>query len=246
MASCTYEGNWAATVCPQRLQDGVGRRAVVLMPQLASVLITHRLASLHSLEADYVFPAPDGRGRDHRSTAKGDPAGGPAGWSCGSGISAHSFRHTFASQLIIGLLHPARVSRSLGHTSPAFTASTYAHMFEQARHADELRELMADGDGHLLVDLEQGMNYASLRAMKCGLASEPLYLFRPLARSRWAYEASRSCARDRIAEKPIYARVMDGHEQAVTVGVAKEPLSDRPPEREMAQWRRSASSRQER
>jgi hypothetical protein len=41
-------------------------------------------------------------------------------------------------------------SRLLGHTNPAFTASTYAHMFEQARHADELRERMADGYGRLL------------------------------------------------------------------------------------------------
>ena len=43
-----------------------------------------------------------------------------------------------------------RVSRLLGHTNAGFTASTYAHMFEQARHADELRERMADGYGRLL------------------------------------------------------------------------------------------------
>ena len=35
-------------------------------------------------------------------------------------------------------------------TNAGFTASTYAHMFEQARHADELRERMADGYGRLL------------------------------------------------------------------------------------------------
>ena len=37
-----------------------------------------------------------------------------------------------------------------GHTSPAFTAATYAHEFERARHADELRERMAHGYGRLL------------------------------------------------------------------------------------------------
>ena len=135
---------------PAEIKTDAGRRDVVLMPQLASLLTAHRLASLHSLEADYAFRAPDGRGRDHRSTAKGiERAVTRAG--LGRGISAHSFRHTFASQLIVGLgLDPVRVSRLLGHTSPAFTASTYAHMFEQARHADELRERMAEGYGHLL------------------------------------------------------------------------------------------------
>jgi hypothetical protein len=72
-----------------------------------------------------------GRGRDHRSTAKGiERAVRRAG--LGNGFSAHSFRRTFASQQIIGLgLDPVRVPRLLGHTSPAFTSSTYAHMFEQ-------------------------------------------------------------------------------------------------------------------
>jgi integrase len=135
---------------PAEIKTEAGRRAVVLMPQLGSVLVRHRLASLHSQETDYVFPAPDGRGRDHRSTAKGIERAVKRG-GLGNGISAHSFRHTFASQLIIGLrLDPVRVSRLLGHTSPAFTASTYAHMFEQARHADELRNRMADGYGRLL------------------------------------------------------------------------------------------------
>ena len=119
-----------------------GRRTVVLMPQLASVLTRRRLASLHSQEADYVFPAPDGRGRDHRSTARGiERAVKRAG--LGKGVSAHSFRHTFASQLSVGLgLDPVRVSRLLGHTSQAFTASTYVHMFE---HTSRRRAPRAHG-----------------------------------------------------------------------------------------------------
>ena len=67
--------------------------------------------------------------------------------------------------LIIGFgLDPVRVSRLLGHTSPAFTASTYAHMFEHARHSSELRAMMADGYGHLLeVDDLSTDNRQSLR-----------------------------------------------------------------------------------
>jgi len=69
----------------------------------------------------------------------------------GDGVSAHSFRHTFASMLIVGLrLDPVRVAKQLGHTSAGFTTSTYAHMFEQARHADELRDQMQAGFGRLL------------------------------------------------------------------------------------------------
>jgi integrase len=69
----------------------------------------------------------------------------------GDGLSSHNFRHTFASLLIVGLnLDPVRVQKQLGHTDPAFTMKTYAHMFEQSRHATELRDKLAGGFGHLL------------------------------------------------------------------------------------------------
>jgi hypothetical protein len=69
----------------------------------------------------------------------------------GTGVSAHSFRHTFASQLIVGLrLDPVRVSKQLGHTNASFTQDTYAHLFEQARHADELRKQLEHSFGRLL------------------------------------------------------------------------------------------------
>jgi integrase len=132
------------------IKTAAGRRDVVLMPQLAAVLAEHRLASLHCSDTDFVFPTAAGRGRDHHSTARAirravERAG------LGAGVSAHNLRHTFASQLIVGLgLDPVRVSKQLGHTNAGFTASTYAHLFEHARHADELRDRMADGYGRLL------------------------------------------------------------------------------------------------
>src|SRR5207253_1207253 len=58
---------------------------------------------------------------------------------------------TFASLLIVGLgLDPVRVSKQLGHANPSITLKVYAHLFEQARHADELRSALGDGFGHLL------------------------------------------------------------------------------------------------
>lgn len=132
------------------IKTAAGRRDVVLMPQLAAVLTAHRLASLHSLDTDYVFAAPDGRGRDHRSVSRGIERAVKRA-KLGDGVSAHNLRHTFASQLIVGLgLDPVRVSKQLGHTNAGFTASTYAHEFERARHADDLRKQMSDGFGRLL------------------------------------------------------------------------------------------------
>jgi integrase len=132
------------------IKTAAGRRDVVLMPQLAAVLTAHRLASRHSQETDFVFAAADGRGRDHRSTSRGIERGvSRAG--LGSGVSADNLRHIFASQLIVGLgLDPVRVSKQLGHTNAGFTASTYAHEFERARHADDLRKRVDDGFGRLL------------------------------------------------------------------------------------------------
>ena len=134
---------------PAEIKTAAGRRDVVLVPQLASVLKAWKVKSLHSQDGDFVFPAPDGRGHDHRSAAKGIERAVDRA-ELGDGLSAHSFRHTFASQLIGLGLDPVRVSKQLGHTSAAFTSDVYAHEFERARHADDLRERMADGYGRLL------------------------------------------------------------------------------------------------
>jgi integrase len=132
------------------VKTDAGRRDIVLVPQLAKLLREHRVASPHSRDVDYVFPSPDGRGRDHRSTSRGVERA-VARAKLGDGISSHNLRHTFASMLIVGLrLDPVRVAKQLGHTKPSFTEDTYAHLFEQARHADELRDSLDKGFGHLL------------------------------------------------------------------------------------------------
>lgn len=132
------------------LKTKAGRRDVVLMPPLARVVREHKLASLFAQEGDYVFPSPDGRGRDHRSTSKGiERAVERAG--LGDGISSHSFRHTFASLLIVGLKYdPVSVSKQLGHKKSSFTSDTYAHLFDRVRHESELRDQLELSFGHLL------------------------------------------------------------------------------------------------
>ncbi len=45
-------------------------------------------------------------------------------------ITFHGLRHTHASALIAAKLDIVNISRRLGHRSPAFTLSTYSHLFE--------------------------------------------------------------------------------------------------------------------
>jgi integrase len=59
-------------------------------------------------------------------------------------ITMHSLRDTFASHLILELgLDVVQVSKQLGHSKPSITANTYARLFDQARHAEAIREAMA-------------------------------------------------------------------------------------------------------
>jgi integrase len=53
--------------------------------------------------------------------------------------------------LVVGLkLDPVSVARQLGHADPAITLRTYAHLFEWARYADEMRDKLGEGFGRLL------------------------------------------------------------------------------------------------
>jgi integrase len=156
------------------VKSDAGARDVVLMPQLARVLREHRLVSPFSQDGDFVFPAPDGRGRDHRSASRGVERAVERAKL--SDVSSHTFRHTFASLLIVGLrLDPVRVARQLGHASATTTLNTYAHLFENARHADELRASMEDGFGHLLAGnaMETGArNSAQAESVETALVSQ--------------------------------------------------------------------------
>lgn len=133
------------------LKTGAGRRDVVLIPQLGHVLREHRIASRRKEPTAHVFAAPDGRGRDHRSVSRGIKRTLKRAKLDGQKLSAHNFRHTFASLLIVGLkLDPVGVAAQLGHSNPSTTLRLYAHLFDKARHAEETREKLAQGFGHLL------------------------------------------------------------------------------------------------
>jgi integrase len=133
------------------LKTDSGRRDVVLIPELAKMLREHRMASLHKQAGDFLFPAPEGPGRDHRSTARAVERTLKRAGLDKQGSSSHTFRHTFASLLIVGVkLDPVSVAGQLGHSNPSTTLRFYAHLFEKAKHADEARDALSAGFGHLL------------------------------------------------------------------------------------------------
>lgn len=123
----------------KQLKTPAARRDVVLMPELATVLRRHRLASPFSRDEDLVFCSGRGRTVGHRNlTARGlEKAGSRAGLS---GVTFHVLRHTFASLLIDQGHDVVFVSRQLGHANASITLKVYAHLFDHERHAEQARE----------------------------------------------------------------------------------------------------------
>jgi integrase len=64
----------------------------------------------------------------------------------------HDLRHTYASHLILDLgLDVVSVSRQIGHARPSITSDIYAHLFDHARHAEDIRTRMGESQfGRLL------------------------------------------------------------------------------------------------
>ena len=131
------------------LKTAAGRRDVVRLPQLGSLLKRHRLATRFSTESDFVFSTEVGTPFYYRNiSSRGlDKAADRAGLNAGDApkLTMHDLRHTFASHLILDLkLDVAQVSKLLGHARPSITLDVYTHVFDRARHADDIRAPMAD------------------------------------------------------------------------------------------------------
>jgi integrase len=118
-------------------------------PSLARMLAEHRLASPYSGETDFVFASSAGtplavrnivrRGLDLATAKAGLPR-----------LRWHDLRHIAASALIESGASPSYVARVLGHSSPAITLSTYAHVFAAAEHDERMRERMEAAFGTVL------------------------------------------------------------------------------------------------
>jgi integrase len=123
-------------------------RDVPLVAQLARLLSAHKQASLFARGDEWVFATARGTPYGHRNVSR--RALGRAAQLAGLNddgwppLRFHDLRQTFASHLIIDLgLDPAQVSRILGHARITITLDIYTHLFEDARHARDIRTRMA-------------------------------------------------------------------------------------------------------
>jgi integrase len=123
-------------------------REIPLVPQLADRLLAHRRETPFASATNWVFATSRGTPYGVRNVARRvlKKAADDAGLSEDEGpaLRFHDLRHTFASHLIVDVgLDVAQVSRILGHASITITLDVYTHLFDDARHAREIRYRMA-------------------------------------------------------------------------------------------------------
>jgi integrase len=154
--SRAHRGEPARRVAPKTMASV---REIPLVPQLAEHLAAHRQATPFSAATEWVFATSRGTPFGERNVARRvlKRAADDAGLNDGErrSLRFHDLRHTFASHLIIDFgLDVAQVSRILGHASITITLNVYTHLFDDARHAHEIRERMAASQFASLLDLE--------------------------------------------------------------------------------------------
>jgi integrase len=118
-------------------------RDIPLVPQLAALLRDQRQSARFADAGDFVFATGNGTPLGHRNV-EGRALQSAAAAAGLEAVRFHDLRHTFASHLIVDLgLDVAQVSRILGHASVTTTLNIYTHLFDDARHATEIRTRMA-------------------------------------------------------------------------------------------------------
>ena len=142
------------------------------MPALARLLREHQAASRFSKKGDYVFASHKGTPLHYRNLAQRGLAKAveDAGLD-GDGLPRlrwHDLRHTFASLLIAQGANVVFVSRQLGHASPDITLRVYAHLFDQAEHAQRARDALEASFGATLAmpPAEEGAEVVELPPLR--------------------------------------------------------------------------------
>ncbi|HEX8743610.1 MAG TPA: site-specific integrase [Thermoleophilaceae bacterium] len=131
-----------------RIKTPAGRRDVVLMDGLASMLRRARLAAVFSDDGDPVLATAN---RTHVSARNASRAFEQAVERAGlDGVTYHVLRHTFASLLIAQGRDPVFVADQLGHADPAITMRVYAHLFREAKEASSASAQLEAEYGHML------------------------------------------------------------------------------------------------
>jgi integrase len=159
----------SGTPCQRvRLKTRSARRQIPLSPQLAALLRGHHEASKFNTPADWVFTTRNGTPFHQRNVQRSalSRAAHVAGLDQEvERLRFHDLRHTFASHLIVDLaLDVVQVSRIFGHASPATTLDIYAHLFDEARHAADIRARMSRSDFARLLTPDTDENVIRLPA----------------------------------------------------------------------------------
>lgn len=95
-------------------------------------------------------PVKDKRKRKQVGSQRGPRAHIEARGGKRARITMHELRHCFASLLIAQGEDVTFVGSQLGHANPSITLRVYAHLFEQARHADRARDRLEAAFGSVL------------------------------------------------------------------------------------------------
>jgi len=145
-----------------RSKTQAGLREITMLPILSGILAAHRASALSSGPADLVFPTATGKRRDKdnlRSRILGavfnraDVLLEKRGCvPLPSGLTPHKLRHTFASVLIACGEDPISAMAQLGHTDPAFTLRTYAHLMSRAPGERERLKALVSGERVTAID----------------------------------------------------------------------------------------------
>lgn len=124
-----------------RSKTQAGLREIKMLPILRDFLAEHKAKAYRSGPDDLVFPTATGGRRDKDNLR--DRVLTPVFERANEileergrvplpkGLTPHKLRHTFASVLIACGVDPISVMKQLGHTDPAFTLRTYAHMMSR-------------------------------------------------------------------------------------------------------------------
>jgi integrase len=124
-----------------RSKTKAGLREIRMLPVLRDILASYKARAFRSGHEDLVFPTGTGGRRDKdnlRSKVlaqvfeRADELLERRGRvPLPKGLTPHKLRHTFASILVACGEDPVSVMGQLGHTDPAFTLRTYAHMMSR-------------------------------------------------------------------------------------------------------------------
>lgn len=139
-----------------RSKTQAGLREIKMLPILRDLLAEHKAKAYRSGPDDHVFPTATGGRRDKDNLR--DRVLGPVFERANEileergrvplpkGLTPHKLRHTFASVLIACGVDPISVMKQLGHTDPAFTLRTYAHMMSREPGERARLKALVNGD----------------------------------------------------------------------------------------------------